>query len=190
MTGFVLTDSDRSLTQRLVTQHRDHTLVGLRGEIFQRVSEHDDVKGWVLVVGGGDQFECRCDVHLSDARVAARKGCATQFGDETVDCLSVTLVVVTQPLGDITSGSERTGLPEIRGLVGLLVQTLRFGTGIADTLRVYAAEFRDTRTQLAEERAAKIGTKLIFPLIFCEFPAFFAIAIGPAALRIVDIFQR
>ena len=109
MTGFVLTDSDRSLTQRLVTQHRDHTLVGLRGEIFQRVSEHDDVKGWVLVVGGGDQFECRCDVHLSDARVAARKGCATQFGDETVDCLSVTLVVVTQPLGDITSGSERTG---------------------------------------------------------------------------------
>jgi tight adherence protein C len=86
--------------------------------------------------------------------------------------------------------TERTGLPEIRGLVGLLVQTLRFGTGIADTLRVYAAEFRDTRTQLAEERAAKIGTKLIFPLIFCEFPAFFAIAIGPAALRIVDIFQR
>lgn len=86
--------------------------------------------------------------------------------------------------------TERTGLPEIRGLVGLLVQTLRFGTGIADTLRVYAAEFRDTRTQLAEERAAKIGTKLIFPLIFCEFPAFFAIAIGPAALRIIEIFQR
>lgn len=86
--------------------------------------------------------------------------------------------------------TERTGLSEIRGLVGLLVQTLRFGTGIADTLRVYAAEFRDTRTQLAEERAAKIGTKLIFPLIFCEFPAFFAIAIGPAALRIIDVFQR
>ena len=86
--------------------------------------------------------------------------------------------------------NTRTGLPEIRGLVGLLVQTLRFGTGIADTLRVYAAEFRDARTQQAEERAAKIGTKLIFPLIFCEFPAFFAVAIGPAALRIIDIFNR
>jgi tight adherence protein C len=86
--------------------------------------------------------------------------------------------------------NARTGLGEIRGLVSLLQQTLRFGTGIADSLRVYAAEFRDQRMQAAEERAGKIGTKLIFPLIFCEFPAFFVIAIGPAVLRIMEAFSR
>lgn len=86
--------------------------------------------------------------------------------------------------------NARTGLVEIRGLVSLLVQTLRFGTGVADSLRVYSSEFRDQRMQAAEERAGKIGTKLIFPLIFCEFPAFFLIAIGPAALRIMESFGR
>lgn len=86
--------------------------------------------------------------------------------------------------------NARTGLVEIRGLVSLLVQTLRFGTGIADSLRVYSSEFRDQRMQAAEERAGKIGTKLIFPLIFCEFPAFFVIAIGPAALRLMQSFGR
>lgn len=86
--------------------------------------------------------------------------------------------------------NARTGLGEIRGLVSLLQQTLRFGTGIADSLRVYASEFRDQRMQAAEERAGKIGTKLIFPLIFCEFPAFFVIAVGPAVLRIMEVFSR
>ena len=81
--------------------------------------------------------------------------------------------------------AERTGLPDIRGLVGLLVQTMRFGTSVSDALRVYSEEFRDKRMQRAEELAAKMGTKLIFPLIFCMFPCFFIIAIGPAVLRIM-----
>lgn len=84
--------------------------------------------------------------------------------------------------------NERTGLPEIRGLVSLLAQTLRFGTGIADSLRIYSAEFRDQRMQHAEERAAKIGTQLIFPLILCLFPSFFAVAVGPAAIRLIEAF--
>ena len=81
--------------------------------------------------------------------------------------------------------AERTGLADIRGLVGLLVQTMRFGTSVSDALRVYSEEFRDKRMQRAEELAAKMGTKLIFPLIFCMFPCFFIIAIGPAVLRIM-----
>ncbi len=84
--------------------------------------------------------------------------------------------------------AERTGLQDIRGLVSLLVQTLRFGTSVADTLRVFSDEFRDQRTQRAEEQAAKIGTKLIFPLILCMFPAFFVVTVGPAALRIIEAF--
>ncbi len=85
--------------------------------------------------------------------------------------------------------AERTGLSDIRGLVALMVQTLRFGTSIADALRVYAEEFRDKRTQAAEEQAAKIGTKMIFPLVFCLFPSFFLVAIGPAVLRLITVFE-
>ena len=80
--------------------------------------------------------------------------------------------------------ADRTGVPDIRGLVGLLVQTMRFGTSVSDALRVYSEEFRDKRMQRAEEQAAKMGTKLIFPLVFCMFPVFFIVAIGPAVLRI------
>ncbi len=86
--------------------------------------------------------------------------------------------------------AERTGLPDIRGLVALMVQTMRFGTSIADALRVYAEEFRDKRMQLAEEAAAKIGTKMIFPLVFCLFPAFFLVAIGPAVIRLISAFSQ
>jgi tight adherence protein C len=84
--------------------------------------------------------------------------------------------------------ATRTGLDDVRGLVGLLVQTLRFGIGIADALRVYSEEFRDKRMQRAEEVAAKMGTKLIFPLVLCLFPSFFVIAIGPAVLRLIEAF--
>jgi tight adherence protein C len=84
--------------------------------------------------------------------------------------------------------SERTGLPDIRGLVALLVQSMRFGTSVADALRIYSEEFRDKRMQSAEEQAAKIGTKMIFPLVLCMFPVFFVVAVGPAALRIIDAF--
>jgi tight adherence protein C len=82
--------------------------------------------------------------------------------------------------------ADRTGLPDIKGLVGLLVQTMRFGTSVSDALRIYSDEFRDKRMQLAEEQAAKMGTKLVFPLIFCMFPVFFIVAIGPAVLAIMD----
>lgn len=86
--------------------------------------------------------------------------------------------------------ADRTGLEDIRGLVALLVQTMRFGTSVADALRVYSEEFRDKRMQAAEEQAAKIGTKMIFPLVLCMFPSFFLVAVGPAALRLIDGFSQ
>ena len=81
--------------------------------------------------------------------------------------------------------AARSGVDDINGLVGLLVQTIRFGTSVAEALRVYSEEFRDKRMQKAEEQAAKIGTKMIFPLVLCLFPSFFIVAIGPAVLRII-----
>lgn len=86
--------------------------------------------------------------------------------------------------------SERTGLEDIRGLVSLLVQTIKFGTGIADALRVYAEEFRDKRMQAAEEAAAKMGTKMILPLVFFMFPGFFVVAVGPAAIKLIEAFSN
>ena len=85
--------------------------------------------------------------------------------------------------------ATRTGIEDIRGLVSTLSQSLRFGTSIADTLRIYASELRDKRMQRAEEEAAKIGTKMIFPLVFCMFPAFFVVMVGPAVLGVLRVLQ-
>jgi tight adherence protein C len=86
--------------------------------------------------------------------------------------------------------AERTGLDDIRGMTALLVQTMRFGTSIADALRVYSEEFRDKRTQAAEEVAAKVATKMIFPLVLFLFPSFFLVAIGPAVIGLFDAFSK
>jgi tight adherence protein C len=86
--------------------------------------------------------------------------------------------------------AARSGVDDINGLVGLLVQTIRFGTSVAEALRVYSEEFRDKRMQKAEEQAAKIGTKMIFPLVLCLFPSFFIVAVGPAILRIIAVFKQ
>ena len=84
----------------------------------------------------------------------------------------------------------RTGLAEFQGLTQLLAQTMQFGGTIGPTLRIYSAEFRDKRLQTAEEQAAKIGTKIIFPLVFCIFPSFFLVAIGPAVIALIDVFSK
>lgn len=86
--------------------------------------------------------------------------------------------------------SDRTGLDDIRGMTSLLVQTMRFGTSVADALRVYSEEFRDKRTQAAEERAAKIGTKMIFPLVLFLFPSFFLVSVGPAVIGLIEVFTK
>jgi tight adherence protein C len=86
--------------------------------------------------------------------------------------------------------SHRTGLEDVHGLVSLLVQTLRFGTSIAESLRVYSFEFRDKRMQRAEEQAAKIGTKMVFPLVVFLFPGFFVVAVGPAVMGLISVFEQ
>ncbi len=84
---------------------------------------------------------------------------------------------------------DRTGIAEIRGLVSLLSQSMRFGNSIADSLRIYSEEFRDKRMQKAEELAAKIPIKMIFPMVFCLVPAFFLIGAGPAVVGVVRALQ-
>ncbi|MDX1302225.1 type II secretion system F family protein [Photobacterium sp.] len=85
---------------------------------------------------------------------------------------------------------QRTGLFELQGLVSIISQSVKLGASMGDTLREYAVEFRDRRMQRAEEEAAKIGTKMIFPLVTCIWPGFFAIAIGPAIVAVLEVFGK
>lgn len=84
--------------------------------------------------------------------------------------------------------ASRTGVDDVRSLVAMLVQTDRFGTSVSQALRTHAETSRTKRRQRAEERAAKIGVKMVFPLVFLLFPAFFTVTIGPAIIRFIRIF--
>ena len=82
---------------------------------------------------------------------------------------------------------ERTGVEDVISLVTMLVQTDKFGTSVAQSLRVHAETVRTKRRQRAEEAAAKTGVKMVFPLVFCIFPAIWVVTIGPAAIRFVQV---
>jgi tight adherence protein C len=84
--------------------------------------------------------------------------------------------------------AARTQVDDVRSLVAMLVQTDRFGTSVSQALRTHAATSRTKRRQRAEERAAKIGVKLVFPLVFFLFPAFYVVTLGPAVIQFVRIF--
>jgi tight adherence protein C len=81
----------------------------------------------------------------------------------------------------------RTGVEEVNTFVTMLVQADRFGTSIGDSLRVFSDELRTRRRMRAEELAAKIPLKLLFPLAFCIFPALLCVLLGPAFIQVYRI---
>ncbi|GAG05345.1 unnamed protein product, partial [marine sediment metagenome] len=76
----------------------------------------------------------------------------------------------------------RTGVADLRGLAGVLIQADKFGSSVAQALRVQSDSMRVRRRQLAEEKAAKTAVKLIFPLVIFIFPGIFVVLVGPAAI--------
>ena len=82
---------------------------------------------------------------------------------------------------------ERTGVDDVISLVAMLVQTDKFGTSVAQSLRVHSDTLRTKRRQRAEEAAAKVGVKMVFPLVLCIFPAIWVVTLGPAAIKIVQV---
>jgi tight adherence protein C len=82
---------------------------------------------------------------------------------------------------------ERTGVDDVTSLVAMLIQTDKFGTSVAQSLRVHSETSRTKRRQRAEEAAAKTGVKMVFPLVFCIFPAIWVVTIGPAAIKFVQV---
>jgi tight adherence protein C len=86
--------------------------------------------------------------------------------------------------------AERTAVTSVRNLVSVLVQAEQFGTSVAKTLRVHGDTLRTQRRQQVEEQAAKTTVKLVFPLVLFIFPSIFLVAIGPAAIVIIESFKK
>lgn len=81
--------------------------------------------------------------------------------------------------------AERTAVEDLKKLVAVLIQADRFGTGIAQSLRAHADYMRIQARQIAEEKAAKLGVKLVFPIFFCILPSLFVVTVGPVIFRIM-----
>jgi len=83
--------------------------------------------------------------------------------------------------------ADRTGVEDLSALVTMLIQTDKFGTSVAQSLRVYSESLRTKRRQRAEEAAAKTGVKMVFPLVLCIFPSIWVVTIGPAAIKFMTV---
>jgi tight adherence protein C len=83
--------------------------------------------------------------------------------------------------------ADRSGVDDLSSLVTMLIQTDKFGTSVAQSLRVYSETLRTKRRQRAEEAAAKTGVKMVFPLVLCIFPSIWIVTIGPAAIKFVTV---
>jgi tight adherence protein C len=85
--------------------------------------------------------------------------------------------------------ARRTGLDDIKALTAMLIQTERFGTSIAQSLRVYSDDMRIKRRQRAEEMSAKTSVKMVPPLVFFIFPALMVVILGPAIITLMHQLQ-
>ena len=83
--------------------------------------------------------------------------------------------------------AERTGVDDLSSLAAMLIQTDKFGTSVARSLRIHSETLRTKRRQRAEEAAAKTGVKMVFPLVVCIFPAIWVVTIGPAAIKFIEV---
>jgi len=82
--------------------------------------------------------------------------------------------------------AERSNVEDLKKLVAVLIQADRFGTGVAQSLRAHADFMRIQTRQIAEEKAAKLGVKLVFPIFFCILPSLFVVTVGPMVVKIIQ----
>lgn len=118
------------------------------------------------------------------ARVAQEIGMKSEILAEELQLVTLELRAGSAKDKALRNLALRTGVEDVDALVTLLIQAERFGTSIAASLRVQSDELRTKRRQRAEETAAKIALKLLFPLIFFIFPSLLVVLMGPALLQI------
>jgi tight adherence protein C len=107
---------------------------------------------------------------------------------EELDLVNAEIRVGKRRIDALRALGDRTGVDDIKSLAAMLIQTDRFGTSVAQSLRVYSDELRTKRRQRAEEMAAKTTVKMIPPLVFLIFPALFVVILGPAIITIARDF--
>lgn len=120
---------------------------------------------------------------VADELVVSHPELATEFSQ-----VSAEMRAGVERIDSLRNLATRNGLEDFRGFVATLSQAMRFGSSIAETLRIYSEEFRDKRMQRAEEIAAKMPVKMIFPLALCMLPAFMIVAMGPSWLKVTRVF--
>ena len=116
------------------------------------------------------------------ARVANEIGLKSMVLAEEMQLVTLELRAGSSKDKALRNFAVRTGVEDVHSLVTMLIQAERFGTSIADSLRVQSEQLRTKRRQRAEEQAAKIALKLLFPLIFFIFPSLLVVLLGPAIL--------
>jgi tight adherence protein C len=120
-------------------------------------------------------------------KVAEELGLGSPELSEEFHLMNLELRAGKQRADALKNLALRTNLDEIRSLTTLLVQTDKFGTSMADALRVYSDSYRTQRYQRAEEMAAKLPVKMVIPLVLCIFPSLFLVILGPAAINIYRV---
>jgi tight adherence protein C len=110
-------------------------------------------------------------------------------------CDELDIVVLEQRAGLPRSTAwknfaDRTNVESVRNLCSVLIQSEKFGTSVAKTLRVHSDTLRTQRRQKVEEQAAKTTVKLVFPLVFFIFPSLFLVTLGPAAITVMENFNK
>jgi tight adherence protein C len=123
------------------------------------------------------------------ARVGAEIGLKSPVLAEELQLVTLELRAGSAKDKALRNLALRTGVEDVDALVKMLIQADRFGTSVGTALRVQSEQLRIRRRQLVEEQAAKIATKLLFPLIFFIFPALLVVLLGPAVLQIAKALQ-
>lgn len=121
------------------------------------------------------------------ARVAAEIGLKSAVLADELHLVTLELRAGNSKEKALRNLALRTGVEDVDALVAMLIQSERFGTSIADSLRVQSEQLRTKRRQRAEEQAAKIALKLLFPLIFFIFPSLLVVLMGPAFIQIYRV---
>lgn len=132
-------------------------------------------------------IEAGLAIDAAIARVAQEMVNSAPVVSEELHLVSLDLRAGNSKEKALRNLAMRTGVEDVETLVSMLIQAERFGTSIADSLRVHAEGLRTKRRQIAEETAAKVALKLLFPLIFCIFPALMLVLMGPAMIQIYRV---
>jgi tight adherence protein C len=145
-------------------------------EVFERLPDAIDLMTVMVEAGLG--------LDAAIARVADEIGSASEVLGDEFRLVGLELRAGASRSQALRNLALRTGVAEVEMFVAMLVQTDRFGTSMAESLRTHSDGLRTKRRILAEEAAAKIGLKLLFPQVFCIFPAIMVVLMGPAVIAI------